>query len=362
MSIYQNAFLYFMSGTGNTYRITTWAEEEFKHHDMKAVISPFEHADPAKEIIPGDKSVVGLFLPTHGFTAPWVMIRFALGLPAGEGTHAFVSVTRGGTKIGNIHMPGFEGTAGYLLALILKLKGYNLRGVIGIDMPLNWTALVPGFSKQTAESMNARQKPKFTAFIKAILNGDRKFGIWTFVSLILGIAIIPFSIGYLLIARFFLSKLFFPTSDCNSCGICADNCPANAIQMRGTTKPRPYWTFNCESCMRCMNYCPQQAIESSHLLAIGLYYLASIPAGFLTMRWLVQQMPLMHQMNSPLLTLLLQYGYMLLAFMIAYYVFHQLIRMKFFNKLFAYSTLTRYYRRYRQPGVKLRDLNGIRKQ
>lgn len=64
---------------------------------------------------------MGLFLPTQGFTAPWVMIRFALSLPAGEGTNAFVSVTRGGTKIGNSPMPGFEGTAGYLLALILKL-------------------------------------------------------------------------------------------------------------------------------------------------------------------------------------------------------------------------------------------------
>ncbi len=276
--------IYFMSGTGNTFRVTTWAEEEFKNHGIKTRITPFDKANPRKEIIPGDKSVMGLFLPTHGFTAPWVMIRFALSLPAGEGTHAFVSVTRGGTKIGNSQMPGFEGTAGYLLALILKLKGYDIRGVIGIDLPLNWTTLVPGFSKQTAESMNAQQKPKFVTFIKAILNGEKKFGIWTFVSLILGILIIPFSVGYLLIARFFLSKLFFSTSNCNGCGICADNCPANAIQMRGSTQPIPFWTFKCESCMRCMNYCPRQAIESSHLLAIGFYYLASIPAGSLIMR------------------------------------------------------------------------------
>jgi ferredoxin len=353
---YHNAILYFMSGTGNSFRVTTWAVAELKNHSIPTRIIPFEKADPSQEIIPGDKSVVGLFLPTHGFTAPWVMIRFALSLPAGKGTHAFVSVTRGGTKLGNRILPGFEGTAGYLLTLILKLKGYNPRGVIGIDLPLNWTSLVSGFSEQTAESMNAHQQPKFKIFINSILNGEKQFGIWTFISLILGILIIPFSVGYLLIARYFLSKLFFSTSNCNGCGVCADNCPANAIQMRGTTQPTPFWTLKCESCMRCMSYCPSQAIESSHLLAIGFYYLASLPAGSLIMGWLLKQMPFLDQLNNPLINFLLQYSYMISAFVLAYFVFQQLNKIKFFNQLFAYSTLTRYYRRYRQPGVKLKDL------
>ena len=169
-------------------------------------------------------------------------------------------------------MPGFEGTAAYLLALILKFKGYKVRGVIGVDMPLNWTALVPGFSEKTAENMNDRQKPKMITFINAILNGEKKFGVWSFVSLFLGLLILPFSLGYLLIARYFLSKLFFATSACNGCGLCAEYCPANAIEMRGKTTVRPYWTFKCESCMRCMNFCPNQAIEASHLLAVGFYY------------------------------------------------------------------------------------------
>ncbi len=185
MSKYQQALIYFMSGTGNTYRAATWAGEEFNNQNTKMQIIPFDRANPTTEIIQGEKSLLGLFLPTHGFTAPWVMIRFALSLPAGEGTHAFISVTRGGTKFGNIYMPGFEGTAAYLLALILKIKGYKIRGVIGLDMPLNWTALVPGFSNKTAEKMNTRMKPKITAFINTILNGEKNFGFWTVFSLIL---------------------------------------------------------------------------------------------------------------------------------------------------------------------------------
>jgi len=173
MSNYQYAYIYFMSGTGNTYRVATWAGEEFENQNINAQIIPFEKASPEKEFTPGEKSLMGLFLPTHGFTAPWGMIRFALNLPAGEGAHAIVSATRGGTKFGKISNPGFEGTAAYLLALILKIKGYKVRGVIGMDMPLNWTALVPGFKKETAESMNTSQKPKITNFVKAVLNGEK---------------------------------------------------------------------------------------------------------------------------------------------------------------------------------------------
>ena len=128
--------------------------------------------------------------------------------------------------------------------------------------------------------------------------------------------------------------------------------------MRGKDKPRPFWTFRCESCMRCMNYCPKQAIEVSHLLAIGFYYLASVPVGFLLTKWLLEQLPFLQQINNGLIKTLLQYGYMLLAFVLAYYIFYHLIKIKFVNKIFTYGTLTRYYRRYRQPDVKLRDLEG----
>jgi hypothetical protein len=105
-----------------------------------------------------------------------------------------------------------------------------------------------------------------------------------------------------------------------------------------------------------MSYCPTQSIEASHLLAIGFYYLASIPAGFFLMKWLLAQLPFLKPINSSLIQTLLQYGYMLLSFIFTYYIFHHLIRIKFFNKLFTYGTLTHYYRRYRQPGVKIIDL------
>jgi ferredoxin len=356
MSNYENATIYYLSGTGNTYRVARWAGEAFEQQKIKTQIAPFEKADPKTEIMHGDKTLLGLFLPTHGFTAPWMMIRFALKLPKGRGTHAFVSATRGGTKFGKIHLPGFEGTAAYILALILKIKGYTIRGAIGIDMPLNWTVVIPGYKEKSARDISSPQEPKIKAFVKTILDGDKNFGTWTFVSLFLGILILPFSLGYLLIARFLLAKLFFSTSACNSCGICAANCPANAIQMRGKTKLRPYWTFKCESCMRCMNFCPQNAIEASYLLAVGFIYLASIPVGSLIIKWVSENISIfMGIVHSPIYVLF-QYGYMLLTFVLVYFIFHHLTNIRFFNTLFTKGTLSHYYRRYRQPGVKLKDM------
>jgi hypothetical protein len=176
MTNYKNTTIYFMSGTGNSYRVATWAGDEAKKQDLDCQIIPFERAEPEKELVTSKDTLLGIFLPTHGFTAPWVMIKFVANLPAGNGTHSFVSASRGGTKFGKVSMPGFEGTAAYLLALILKVKGYKVRGVIGMDMPLNWTALVPGFSKETAVNMAEKQKPKFTAFIKSIYDGKKNFG------------------------------------------------------------------------------------------------------------------------------------------------------------------------------------------
>lgn len=356
MSNYENSSIYYLSGTGNTFRVAIWTGEELESHNIKARIEPFNKANPTADVNPGEKTLLGLLLPTHGFTAPWVMIKFAFKLPKGKGTHAFVSATRGGTKFGKITLPGFEGTAAYLLALILKIKGYKVRGVIGVDMPLNWTALIPGFKEQNAKAISAPQEPKIKAFTRAIVHGELQFGFWTFVSLFFGILIIPFSLGYLLIARFFLAKLFFSTNACNSCGICAAKCPASAIQMRGKSNPRPYWTFKCESCMRCMSYCPQNAIEASHLLATGLIYLASIPVGSLIIEWISKLVPSLEGVLATPIGVLFQYGYMLLSFALVYFMFYHMTKIRLINTLFTKGTLTHYYRRYRQPGVKIKDL------
>lgn len=351
---YQSVTIYFMSGTGNSFRAATWIEEAAREQGADAQVIPIDSGKPAEEIGEGESHLVGLVMPTHGFTTPWQMLRFALRLPRRKGTHALVLPTRAGTKFGPVFLPGLEGTAGYLPALILALKGYRVRGVQGLDMPSNWTALHPGFSRESAEAIITRSRPKVMHWASTILSGKPHFG--GMIGLLLGLALLPISLGYLLAGRFFLGRLFFASYRCDGCGVCARNCPAGAIRMLGKKEPRPYWTHRCENCMRCMNYCPKNAIEAGHSWAVILYYVTTVPVSDYIFNWLGSRIPWLASIKRAGLGMLLQYGYMLLAISVAYFLFTRAIQVPAINRLFAFTTLTHYYRRYHEPETKLKDM------
>ena len=122
----EKLYLYFMTGTGNSRRVSEWLAKKAEEKAYQVGKSQLGAAYPLK--IPSFDSAtdtIGIVMPTHGFTAPWPVIKFALTLPFGSFTRAFVLATRAGTKIGSITLPGLEGTACYLVALILFLKGYR---------------------------------------------------------------------------------------------------------------------------------------------------------------------------------------------------------------------------------------------
>jgi hypothetical protein len=48
-----------------------------------------------------------------------------------------------------------------------------------------------------------------------------------------------------------------------------------------------------------------------------------------------------------------------LVLFISYWVFWNLIRIPLFNKIFTYTTLTHYYRRYHQPETRLKQMASM---
>ncbi|MEG1501728.1 MAG: 4Fe-4S binding protein, partial [Clostridiales bacterium] len=55
--------------------------------------------------------------------------------------------------------------------------------------------------------------------------------------------------------------------NCNQCGICAENCPVNAIS---ATEPDKTDDNICISCLRCIKLCPQKArkLDQARLSAV----------------------------------------------------------------------------------------------
>lgn len=351
---FTNAVYYFFTGTGNSYRVATWLNDTSQRKGINSAVIAIQDANLKADFIPGENTVIGLVTPTHGFTSPWAVLRFAASLPAGGGTSAFVLACRAGTKFGSAYFPGLEGTAAYLLILILKLKGYKVYGAGGVDMPSNWTAIHPGYGTLNAQAIIDRAAPKVTNFIEAILDGGTCWrGI---IPLLIGLLLIPISFGYLLVGRFLLGKLWFASPACNGCGLCARDCPVNAIRMLGKDGKTPYWTYRCESCMRCMNYCPTKAIETSYVWAVALIWLTSLPLVPLLLSWLTHAVPGLDFLNGAIPVLLLEYGMTLAVIFAAYPILWLLNQISVFRKLFTVATPTHYYQRYHAPGVNGRDL------
>jgi ferredoxin len=359
---YEDFSVYFMTGTGNTYRTALRMAEVAGDREIPSRIFPIEEGTPKKEMMKGERHLLGLMMPTHGFTAPWAMIRFALRLPPGNGTHAFVTPTRAGLKFGRVFTPGMEGTAGYLIALILFIKGYNIRGVAGLDMPSNWISVHPGLKPRSVAKIVQRAKLKCTRFMETIATGDRWFCIGSFVQLFFGLLLLPISAGYLLLGRFYFAKLFFADYRCTGCGICVDNCPNQAVRMSGKENPRPYWTFSCENCMRCMGYCPNKAVEAGHSLGLLLYFVTAIPFGAFILHKLSHVLTGIPDLSNTWVTNLVQYPYMLLSMYLCYLLITSLIRIPLINRAFTWTTFTRIWRRYHEPETMLKDLRVQDKQ
>lgn len=353
-SHYHQAVIYYLSGTGNSYRVACWATAACQRHGAESRAIALPHAAPGTDLAPGRDALLGLITPTHGFTAPWLVLWFALRLPRGQGTHAFVVPTRAGAKFGPLFTPGLEGTAAYLLALVLWLRGYRVRGAMGLDMSSNWIVVHPGFSRATAEAINARAAARLAGFMEHLLAGERWFT--SLVPLLLGLLLLPISLGYMLVGRFMLAKLFYASERCTGCGLCASACPAHAILIRGPGKPRPYWTFSCESCMRCMNFCPVQAVEASYPLAAALYFVTAWPLWLVAVNWLARQCSFLAGPGHTVATVILEYAYILAATALTYLMFFLLMRIHWLNRLVSQFTPTRYFRRYREPGTQLKDI------
>lgn len=333
------------SGTGNTRHVAERLAASARAQGIIARIAPGASTAEARH---PSRRLLGLLGPTHGFTAPWPLLKAALTLPEVRGTDAFVLMTRGGTRVAGRAFPGFEGTAAYLPAGLLALRGARIRGVGAIDMPLNWTVIVPAFSEEAVADIVARGDGQTDAFWAQLQAGGLVFG--GRPQFVLGVLILPLSLGYMLVARLVLAKMFFADERCTSCGTCESNCPQRAVRLRGKAR-RPYWTFDCQNCMRCMSDCPVSAIQGAQAWLLLYAWLISLPvAGTIGMA-LLGALGISNEWTRRGLTLLLGYVWIVCAVWLAYGALWLGLLVPGLRRVLSRATFTPFYRRYQGPGI-----------
>lgn len=331
------------SGTGNTLRV---AERIAESARSQGAVAHVLTSTSAVETQSDSRRLLGLLAPTHGFTAPWPLVKAAFALPGVRGTDVFVLVTRGGTRVGHRTLSGFEGTAAYLPAALLALRGARVRGVGAIDMPLNWTVVVPAFDADGIAEIVKRGDSQTDTFSDRLLGGDNVFG--GRGQLVLGILILPLSLGYMLVARLLLAKMFFADERCTSCGTCEKRCPQRAVRLIGKAR-RPYWTYDCQNCMRCMSHCPTDAIQGGQAWLLFYAWLISLPIAALVGTALLGTLGISTSWASGAIRFLVSYLWIVASVWLAYGALWLGLSVPGLRLVLSRATLTRLYRRYRGP-------------
>jgi Pyruvate/2-oxoacid:ferredoxin oxidoreductase delta subunit len=356
MTSYNQVLIYYMSGTGNALKAARWISETANTLNIPSSIHSVDRFTDISVPKHEGKTLIGFCYPTHGFNLPWLMLKFIWKFPAIKNTDVFLLNTRAGMKLYKIFTPGLSGIAQLLPMLILFIKGFSIKGLLPLDMPSNWISVHPGLRLKVVDSIVKRCERITLKFANKILQRKRYYHPVFFVFLPLDILVSPITLGYFIYGRFFFSKTFIASTQCNTCKICEELCPAHAIKI---IHNKPYWTLSCESCMRCMNICPQNAIQCSHsFAAIILFIISYIPLSYWLAEYFNHFLPESGNLWFEIFDFIVSWGFAFVLLFYFYKLFFNIMQNKVVNRIVSYGSLTRYWRHYRAPGINIVDFKN----
>jgi len=354
MEKYDNVIIYYFTGTGNALKAGRWICEEAEKKNINSQLYAIDNNLKVNIDEIDSKTLIGFLSPTHGFNLASAMLKFINKFPVKMNSDVFILNTRAGLKLYNIFLPGISGSAQFLPMIILKLKGFNILGGLPLDMPSNWLFLHPGLNSTTVHSITERCEKVTKEFAINILNGKRVFR-KMMITLPIDVALLPISFIYYFYARYLFAKTMIYTSNCDSCMICVNNCPVNAIKI---VQNKPYWSYSCESCMRCVNICPRNSIQTSHLI----FAMILIIPAYIFNHFLAGYIDLPDYLNYGFVLSIVEMVLTLVELFVVYMVIQKFLRFKYFGNFFKYTSFSAYWRRYLAPEISLKDLKKDRKQ
>lgn len=182
---------------------------------------------------------LGIVSPTYAWGLPDLVLEFLEKLQInGKPEYTYFVATYATTP----------GHGGYFASRLVPIDGF-----FSVQMPNTWTPMSDLSDSQSVAEMNRMADREIEARIRQIREKPRGNFMRDRVP--------PFT--RLLCKPYYdnmrKTKNFRVEDTCNGCSLCAKDCPARAIEMRGGN---PFWVKErCTMCLSCLHHCPNFAIQ-----------------------------------------------------------------------------------------------------
>ena len=231
--------IFYFSATGNSRHIAKMIAE--KTGDRYADITECLKKE-LYDFFSDKNENIGFVFPVYNFGLPFTLCRFIEKLNIKtNGNYIFTVATYG----------GFSGSASKIIKNKLAEKSIRVNAQYSVRMPDTWTPIYDLSDKNKVSERNKKADKTAEKIIKMIIkkeNGN------------FDCRRIPFSeYFYKDYENLRRTSSLSVESTCIGCGMCAEKCPENAIEMKNR---KPVWVKDkCSMCLGCLHCCPQFAIQ-----------------------------------------------------------------------------------------------------
>jgi ferredoxin len=245
--------IYYFTGTGNSLAAAKKIAAALDDCELVPIASLEKTGG---DIVP-QADRLGIVCPVYFSGLPLMVASFAGRLDLMTVTYVFAVVTNGGG--------GGSAALRQLDNILRKRQGRGLDAGFAVTMPGNYILMYSSPAGKHQEEILAKADEEIMGITGPVIRCERRE---------LPSSLVP-RVLYILLYPWFAShvhtddRTFSVNDNCTSCGICAEICPAENIEL---VEGRPVWKHHCELCCGCIHNCPVSAIQAGSRTATRLRY------------------------------------------------------------------------------------------
>lgn len=234
--------IFYFSATGNNRYV---AEEIAGYFSDRAYSVSDRIQNSDYSIILSEKERLGFVFPTYFYGFPSVVSEFLQKITGNSEGHYVYLIASYGTS---------PGATASFARKYMKHSGIRINAFYSIRMPDTWTPEFDLSDREAVRKINEAEPAQIRQITAEIEKGAA--GNFMEHRHSYPVSVIANTIYNRSVRK---TSHFHVEDSCIGCGLCAEKCPVQAIEMRDS---RPVWVKDrCVMCVGCLHRCPKFAIQ-----------------------------------------------------------------------------------------------------